>query len=184
MKPHSPGGKREDPVVAPLLATGSDPKKRERGCGKVVQGCVGGVCLCRGCLCRGAKDGENCFSRCCFSGGCMMQIYVDDDRDKVGVVDKGEHVEVIDTVDFDFVFDFPHALNFSHSFDFFDFSDFLIFRCLRQSAEVLTLYKKKADKVRPVSRPHEGGLRPGGKGNWHLEAISKECYKPGGAYGG
>ena len=72
----------------------------------------------------------------------MMQIYVDDDRDKVGMVEKGEHIEFIDAVDFDSVFDF------SHSFDFFDF---LIFHCLRQSGEVLTLCKKKADKVRPVS---------------------------------
>ena len=109
----------------------------------------------------------------------MMQIYVDDDEDKVGMVEKGEHVEFVDAVDFDSVFDFPHALDFSH---FFDFSDFSIFRYLRQSGEVLTLYKKKADKVRPVSRPHEGGLRPGGKGNWRMEAISKEKYKLGGAY--
>ena len=168
--------------MAPFIATGSDPKKRERGHGEVVQGCVGGVCLCRGCLSRGAKDGKSCFSRCCFSGGCMMQIYVDDNRDKVGVVEKWEHVEFVDTVDFNSVFDFPHALNFSCSFDFFDFSDFLIFRCFRQSGEVLTLYKKKADKVRPVSQPHEGGLRLGRKGNWRVEAILKEKYKLGGAY--
>ena len=46
------------------------------------------------------------------------------------------------------------------------------------------LYKKKVDKVRPVSRPHEGGLRPGEKGNWRTEVISKECYKPSSAYAG
>ena len=154
--------------MAPLLATGPDPKKRESGRGKVVQGCLGGGCVGGVCLYRGAKDGESCFSRCCFSGGCMMQIYVDDDGDKVGMVEKGEHIKFIDTVDFDSVFDF---------LIFFDFSEFLIFRCLRQSGEVLTLYQKKADKVRPVSRPHEGGLRPGGKGNWRAEAISKEKYK-------
>ena len=48
----------------------------------------------------------------------------------------------------------------------------------------MTLYKEKADKVQPVSHLHEGGLRPGEKGNWRMEAISKEYYKPGGAYAG
>ena len=92
--------------MAPLLVTGSDPKKRERGRRKM-------VCLCRQCL------GESCFSE-----GCMMQIYVDDNRDKVGMVEKEEHVEFVDAVDFDSVFDFPHAFDFSRSFVF---SDFLIF---------------------------------------------------------
>ena len=108
----------------------------------------------------------------------MIQIYVDDDGDKVGVVEKREHIEFVHAVDFDSVFDFYD------SFDFFDFSDFSVFRCLRQSGEVLTLYQKKADKVRLVSRPHEGGLRPGGKGNWRVKAISKEKYKLSGAYAG
>ena len=72
----------------------------------------------------------------------MMQIYVDDDGNKVGVVEKGERIEFVDVVDFDSVFDFLRS---------FDFSDFSIFQYLRQSGEVLTLYKKKADKVRPVS---------------------------------
>jgi hypothetical protein len=102
-----------------------------------------------------------------------MQVYVDDDGDKVGVVEKGERIEFVDFVDFGSVFDFPHEFDFS-----FDFS-----RCLG-NGEVLTLYKKKADKVRPVNQPHEGGLRPGGKGNWRAEAISKEKYKPDGDYGG
>ena len=167
MKLHSPGRKREDPVVAHLLATGSDPKKRERGRGEM-------VCLCRGYL------GESCFTR-----GYMMQIYVDNDRDKVGVVEKEECVEFIDAVDFDFVFDFPHAFDFLRSFVFSDFSIFRRLQCLGrfgQSGEALTLYKKKADKVRAVSRSYERGLRPEGKGNWRAEAISKECYKPGGAY--
>ena len=35
-----------------------------------------------------------------------------------------------------------------------------------------------------MSQLHEGGSRPSGKGNWRVEAISKECYKPGGAYEG
>ena len=42
----------------------------------------------------------------------MMQIYVHNDGDKIGVVDKGEHIEFIDAVDFDSVFDFPHAFDF------------------------------------------------------------------------
>ena len=92
--------------MAPLLVTESDAKKRERGREEM-------VCLCRGCLCEYVKDGESCFS-----GGCMMEIYVDDDGDKVSVVDNGEHIEFIDAVDFDYVFDF------SHSFDFSDFSVF------------------------------------------------------------
>ena len=29
-----------------------------------------------------------------------------------------------------------------------------------------TLYKKKKDKVRPVNRPHSGGLKPEGDENW------------------
>ena len=111
----------------------------------------------------------------------MMQIYVDDNGDEVGVVEKGEHVEFVEFIDFDSVFDFLHVFNFSHSFYF---SDFVWVRGGKESGEVLTLYKKKADKVRPVSRPQEGGLRPGGKDNWCAEVISKECYKLGGAYAG
>ena len=171
--------------MAPLLATRSYPKKRERGREEM-------ACLCRGCLgesClyKGVKDGKSCLYRCCFSGDCMMQIYVDDDGDKIGVVEKEEHIEFVDAVDFDFDFDFLHTLDFSRSIVF---SDLSIFRCLQsprgfgQSGEVLTLYKKKADKVRPVSQLHEGGLRPRGKGNWHAEAISKEYYKLGGTYAG
>ena len=98
--------------MALLLATGLDLKKRERGYGEI-------RCLCRGCLCGGAKDGESCLYGCCFSGGCIIQIYVDDDRDKVGIVEKGEYIEFIDIVDFDSVFDFLH---------FFYFSDFLRLR--------------------------------------------------------
>src|SRR5258705_1659607 len=156
------GGKRADLVVSPLLATGSGPKQRERGRGEMV--CLGGGCL------------SGCESEAAEVCGGTMQIYVDDDGDKVGVVEKGEHVEFVDFVDFDSVFDFPHVFNFSSVFDFS--------RCWKSSGEVLTLYKKKADKVQPVSRPHEGGLRPGGKGNWRAEAISKEKYKPDGDYGG
>ena len=122
--------------MAPLLATESDPKTRERGRGEM-------VCLCRGCL------GESCFSE-----GCVIQIYVDDDGNKVGMVKKEERIEFVDTVDFDSVFDFLHAFDFSRSFVF---SNFSIFRRLQysgrfgQSGEALTLYKKKADKVRLVS---------------------------------
>ena len=78
----------------------------------------------------------------------MMQIYMDDDGDKVGMVEKWEHVEFVDTVDFDSVFDFPHAFDFSHSFDFSDFFDF---SCWRSFRKVVTLYKKRADKLRSVS---------------------------------
>ena len=67
----------------------------------------------------------------------------------------------------------------------FDFvSDFSRFRCLRSSGDVMTLYKKKADKVRPVNQPHEGGLKPGGRSDWRAKAILKEQYKPSGKYGG
>ena len=124
--------------MAPLLATGFDLKKRERGCREMV-----------------------CLSRCCFSGGCIMQIYVDDDGDKISMVEKGEHIEFVDIVDFDSVFDFLHAFDFLHSFDFSDFCDFSVFTNSwrgmlggfgwRQSGEVLTLFKEQADKVRPVS---------------------------------
>ena len=100
--------------MAPLLATGSNPKKRERGYREMVCLCRG--CLCESCLCGGAKDGESCFS-----GGCMMQIYVDDDGDKVGIVEKGEHIEFVDAVDFDSVFDFLYAFDFSCSFYCSDF---------------------------------------------------------------
>ena len=48
----------------------------------------------------------------------MMQIYVDNDRDKIGVVEKGEHIEFVDVVDFD------STLNFSRSFVFPNFSIF------------------------------------------------------------
>ena len=90
--------------------TGFDLKKRERGHGEVV------------CLCRGVKDGESYFS-----GSCIIQIYVDDNGDKVGVVEKGEHIEFVNAVDFDSVSDFLHVFDSSH---LFDFSDFSIFRCL------------------------------------------------------
>ena len=81
----------------------------------------------------------------------MMQIYVDDDGNEVGVVEKGEHIEFVNAVDFDSVFDFPHALNFSHSFVFSDFSIFRCFQCSggfgqRSSREVLTLCKKRRTK--------------------------------------
>ena len=159
--------------MAPLLATGSGPKLRKRGHGEMVhfsgRSCSGRSCLC---LCKGD---------CCLSRGCIIQIYVDDDGDKVGVVEKGEHIEFVNAIDFDSVFDFLHVFDFLCSFYFSYFSDF---SCWRSFREVLTLYKKKADKVRPVSRPHEGGLRLGGKGNWRAEAISKERYKLGGAYAG
>ena len=82
----------------------------------------------------------------------MMQIYVDDDRDKVGVVEKGERIEFVDAVDFDSVFDFLHAFDLSCSFVFSDLSIFRRLPCSggfgqRSSREVWTLYKKKADKV-------------------------------------
>ena len=89
--------------MAPLLATRSNTKKRERGHKEMVY-------LCRGCLCA-----------CCFSGGCMIHIFVDDDGDKISMVEKGEHIEFIDTVDFDSVFDFLRSFVFA---DFDDFSDF------------------------------------------------------------
>ena len=141
--------------------------------------CLYRGCLCESCLCGGAKNGESCFS-----GGSIMQIYVDNDGDKVGVVEKGEYIEFVNTVDFDSVFDFPHAFDFLCSFYCSDFLQLREGFRQRSSGEVLTLYKKKADKVRPVSRLHEGGLRPGGKGNWYVEAISKEYYKLGSAYAG
>ena len=65
------------------------------------------------------KDGESCLCRCCFSRGCIIQIYVDEDGDKVGVVEKGEYIEFVDIVDFDSVFDISGSFVFS---DFCDFS--------------------------------------------------------------
>ena len=59
----------------------------------------------------------------------MIQIYVDNDGNKVGIVEEGDHIEFIDIVDFDFGF------NFLGSFVFSDFSDFL---CWRSFGEVLT----------------------------------------------
>ena len=46
---------------------------------------------------------------------------MDDNGDKIGVVEKGEHIEFIDAVDLDSVLDFSHL---------FVFSDFSIFRYL------------------------------------------------------
>ena len=43
----------------------------------------------------------------------MMQIYVHDNGDKVGMVEKEEHVEFVDAVDFDSVFDFSRSFYFS-----------------------------------------------------------------------
>ena len=63
----------------------------------------------------------------------MMQIYVDDDGDKVGMVKKEEYIGFVDAVDFDSIFDFSGSFVFS---DFFDFSRW------RSSGEVLTLYEK------------------------------------------
>ena len=74
----------------------------------------------------------------------MMQIYMDDNGNKVGMVEKGEDVEFVDAVDFDSVFDCSHVFDF---LCFFYFSDFLRVRGGEQSEKVLTLYKKKVDKV-------------------------------------
>lgn len=41
---------------------------------------------------------------------------------------------------------------------------------------IITIYKKKADNVRPVNEPHRDGLMPSGKNNWREEAISTEKY--------
>ena len=118
--------------MSPLLETRSGSKQRERGRGDMVR--LGGGCL------------SGCESEAAEVCGGTMQIYVDDDGDKVGVVEKGEHIEFVDVVDFDSVFDFPHVFDFSRDFDFSsDFSRW------KSSGDVLTLYKKKADKVRPVN---------------------------------
>ena len=73
-----------------------------------------------------------------------MQVYVDEDRDKVAVIEREEYIEFVDAVG-----DVDPAFG----------------RCLG-SGDVMTLYKRKADKVRPVNRPHKGGLKPGGKDDW------------------
>ena len=48
-----------------------------------------------------------------------------------------------------------------------------------EDAEINTLYKKKADKIKPVDLPHPGGIKPGGALNWWTKAISQEVYQPG-----
>ena len=40
-------------------------------------------------------------------------------------------------------------------------------RTFNLGVEVTTLYKKQNDKVRPVNRPHELGLKPEGVENWN-----------------
>ena len=93
--------------MAPLLATGSDLRQGKRGRG-AVSGCESG---CEGGCAKGCGD--------------VMQVYVDEDGDKVGVIEKEEYIEFVDAVgDFDFV------------------SDFSRFRCLGSSGDVMTLYKK------------------------------------------
>ena len=41
-----------------------------------------------------------------------------------------------------------------------------------EDAEINTLYKKKADKIKPMDLPHPGGIKPGGALNWRTKAIS------------
>ena len=58
--------------------------------------------------------------------------------------------------------------------DFFSSSDFF-----GDTWDVSTLYKKKADKVKPVNLPHKGGLKPEGREDWRKRAMAKEVYVPG-----
>ena len=48
-----------------------------------------------------------------------------------------------------------------------------------EDAEINTLYKKKADKIKPMNLPHLGGIKPGGALNWRTKAISQEVYQLG-----
>ncbi len=48
-----------------------------------------------------------------------------------------------------------------------------------KDAGINTLYKKKADKIKPVDLPHPGGIKPEGALNWRTKAISQEIYQPG-----
>ena len=41
-----------------------------------------------------------------------------------------------------------------------------------EDAEINTLYKKKADKIKHVDLPHPGGIKLGGALNWRTKAIS------------
>ena len=89
-----------------------------------------------------------------------------DDGEKVGIIEREEYIEFVDDVeDVDFDFDFWRLGRSPGR--------------LRRFSDVLTLYKKKADKVQPVNQPHEGGLKPGGSSDWRAKAISKEQYQPG-----
>lgn len=49
--------------------------------------------------------------------------------------------------------------------------------------EVLTLYKRKREKVRPVDEPHKGGLKPGGDSEWRSKQLQAEAkFKGQGRY--
>ena len=48
-----------------------------------------------------------------------------------------------------------------------------------EDAEINTLYKKKADKIKPMDLLHPGSIKPGGVLNWRTKAISQEVYQPG-----
>ena len=48
-----------------------------------------------------------------------------------------------------------------------------------EDVEINTLYKKKADKIKPVDLPHPGGIKLGGVLNWRTKAISQAVYQPG-----
>ena len=52
------------------------------------------------------------------------------------------------------------------------------YECL-EDAEINTLSKKKADKIKPMDLPHPGGIKPGGALNWRTKAISQELYQLG-----
>ena len=41
-----------------------------------------------------------------------------------------------------------------------------------EDTEINTLYKKKADKIKPVDLLHPGGIKLGGALNWQTKAIS------------
>ena len=41
-----------------------------------------------------------------------------------------------------------------------------------EDAEINILYKKKADKMKPVDLPHPGGIKLRGALNWRTKAIS------------
>jgi len=71
------------------------------------------------------------------------------------------------------------VVNNEEETDFINSSNFGLSDFFNGTWEVSTLYKKKADKVKPVDLPHPGGMKPEGTKNWRMRAISKEFYQPG-----